>query len=91
MAITVTLMHRRPRIYNSRFMNYWFPAKPSGFGWGPPTIWQGWAFLVGWIALLLVGTQALSHSSLSSVVFFVGMIAVLLLVIFLKGEPRRLR
>ena len=72
-------------------MSYWFPAKSSGFGWGPPTKWQGWAFLVGWIALLVVGTQALGYSSLSSVVFLVGMIAVVLLVLFFKGEPRRLR
>lgn len=72
-------------------MNYWFPAKPSGLGWGPTTNWQGWAFLVGWIALLLAGAQSLGYASLSSVVFLGGMIAVLLLVIQFKGEPRRLQ
>ena len=71
-------------------MNYWFPAKPSGLGWGPPTKWQGWGFLVGWIALLLSGSQVL-ESSMSSLMFFAGMMAVLILVIFFKGEPRRLR
>ena len=25
---------------------YWFPAKRRGWGWGPPTVWQGWAVLV---------------------------------------------
>jgi len=70
-------------------MNYWFPAKPSGFGWGPPTNWQGWAFLVGWIGLLIFGSKALGASTMSSVMFLAGMIAVLLLVMFFKGEPRQ--
>jgi hypothetical protein len=70
-------------------MDYWFPAKPSGLGWGPPTKWQGWAFLVGWITLLLSGFRVLGSSNTSSLLFLAGMIAVLLLVIFFKGEPRR--
>jgi hypothetical protein len=69
-------------------VEYWFPAKRSGFGWGLPTGWQGWLFLVCRVALLVAGTQALGDSSLSSLVFFGGMIAVVLLVIFFKGEPR---
>ena len=83
--------------YNARHVDregvtakdHWFPAKPSGFGWGPPVRWQGWAFLLGWIALLFAGTQSLGYSSFSSFVFFGGMIAVMLLVIAFKGEPRR--
>ena len=69
-------------------MDYWFPAKPSGLGWGPPTKWQGWLFLAVWIGLLIAGTRSLGN--VSSVVFFGGMIAVMLLVIFFKAEPRRL-
>ena len=72
-------------------MNHWFPAKPSGFGWGPPTKWQGWAFLTGWLALLLSGSRALGSSTLSSLMFLVGMVALLMLVIVFKGEPRRLQ
>ena len=71
-------------------MDYWFPAKPSGLGWGPPTKWQGWAFLVGWIALLFSGSKVLETST-SALVFFAGMIAILALVIFFTAEPRRLR
>ena len=70
-------------------MDYWFPAKHSGFGWGPPKSWQGWVFLGSWIALLVAGTQALGYSDLSSLIFFAGMIAVLLLVLSFKGEPLR--
>lgn len=81
-----------PRILtDTSFMKYWFPAKPSGFGWGPPTHWQGWAFLFEWMALLVAGTRALGASKLSSAVFLLGMIALLLLVIRFKGEPHRLR
>jgi len=69
-------------------MKYWFPAKPSGFGWGPPTSWQGWAFLVGWIGVLLFGSPVLGSNTLSAFMFFVGMTAVLMLVIFFKGERR---
>jgi hypothetical protein len=71
-------------------MDYWFPAKRSGLGWGPPTKWQGWAFVIGWIGLLVVGTRSLGYANLPSFVFFGGMIAVMLLVISFKGEPRRL-
>jgi hypothetical protein len=70
-------------------MDYWFPAKPSGLGWGPPTKWQGWAFLFGWMFLLTAGTRSLGYG-FHSLVFIGGMIAVLLLVISFKGEPRRL-
>jgi hypothetical protein len=69
-------------------MDYWFPSKPSGFGWGPPTKWQGWAFLVGWIGLLVSGSRILGYSNFTSIVFLIGMIAVLALVIHFKGEPR---
>jgi hypothetical protein len=73
-----------------REMDYWFPAKRSGFGWGPPTKWQGWLFLFGWIFVLAGGTRSLGYESFRSLVFFGGMIAVMLLVISFKGEPRRL-
>lgn len=33
---------------------YWFPAKPSGLGWGPPATWQGWIVLLAFIALVAV-------------------------------------
>ncbi|WP_269146578.1 hypothetical protein [Xanthomonas oryzae] len=33
--------------------DYWFPAKTYGWGWGLPTVWQGW--LVYGIAAVLLG------------------------------------
>jgi hypothetical protein len=58
-------------------------------GWGPPTKLQGWVFLGGWIGLLIAGTQSLGRLNLSALVFFGGMIAVMLLVIFFKAERRQ--
>src|SRR5258708_30200028 len=37
---------------------YWFPAKRYGWGWGPPTSWQGWTVLVVWFAALLIAALA---------------------------------
>ena len=34
---------------------YWFPAKRYGWGWGPPSAWQGWAVLVTYLVLVLGG------------------------------------
>jgi hypothetical protein len=72
-------------------MDSWFPAKRSGLGGGPPTKWQGWVFLALWVGLLIAGTRSLGLRNFSSVIFFGGMIAVVILVIVFKGEPRRLQ
>ena len=67
----------------------WFPAKRYGWGWGPPVCWQGWVFLLLWIA-------ASSGSAYFAIVrlekfwlFFIFeaiLIGVLILVCLLKGE-----
>ena len=31
---------------------YWFPTKRYGWGWGVPRMWQGWAVLAAYAALL---------------------------------------
>ena len=31
---------------------YWFPAKRYGWGWGPPTCWQGWAVMAIFVGLV---------------------------------------
>jgi hypothetical protein len=35
---------------------YWFPAKRRGWGWGPPSSWQGWVALIVFIALVIAGS-----------------------------------
>ena len=71
----------------------WFPAKKSGWGWGPPVTWQGWAFLIAWVAAVVVGSPLLHHRGGLPLflVFFIPMLALLLLVCWLKGEPPRRR
>lgn len=63
--------------------NYWFPRKR--FGWGPPRNLQGWSFLISWIVLLVSGARFLP--GLSGIAFLVGMVALLGLIIYFRGEP----
>ena len=64
---------------------YWFWAKASGMGWSGPLVWQGWAVLAAYGALLLV-SMTLLPSPFSFIAS--GLLTVALLYIcWLKGEP----
>jgi hypothetical protein len=65
--------------------DFWFPKKRFGWGWGPPRNVQGWALLIAWIVLLITGARSLT--GLSGVGFFIGMISLLGLNVYFKGEP----
>jgi hypothetical protein len=67
---------------------YWFPAKRYGWGWGPPTTWQGWVFMLVWIAAVTFGATRLIklHPALWAL-FLVAMLAIMLAVCWAKGEP----
>lgn len=72
---------------------YWFPAKKYGWGWGPPTVWQGWAVFAGYFALLggaLLFIDLPRHVAgftVYALLLTLGLIAVC----WLKGEPPRWR
>jgi hypothetical protein len=72
---------------------FWFPAKTYGYGWGPPTCWQGWVVMAFYIALLVA--NAVLFVPHKNNVAFVGTAAALTLglivIIWLKGEPPRWR
>lgn len=72
---------------------YWFPAKRYGWGWGPPATWQGWAVLVVYIVLAVLGIPLIqvSAGSLPYFAFLVLLTAALLVVYWLTGEPPRWR
>ena len=71
---------------------YWFPAKSRGWGWGPPVTWQGRLFLGLWVAIVIPSSPLLVQRSFPLfLLFFVGMLAVLLAVCFAKGEPAKWR
>src|ERR1019366_10065186 len=44
---------------NGRGSQYWFPAKRYGWGWGPPTMWQGWVVLIVWFAAIAIAALLL--------------------------------
>jgi len=72
---------------------YWFPAKRYGWGWGPPSAWQGWVVLLSYLALVLAGIPFV-HASKGSLVYvaYVSVLtATLIAICWLKGEPPRWR
>ena len=72
---------------------YWFPAKRYGWGWGVPVRWEGWAVLVGFVALIVLGAFLFPpRRALALYLAYVVVLAVLLTFIcWLKGEPPRWR
>jgi uncharacterized membrane protein YhaH (DUF805 family) len=71
-----------------RHDDYWFPAKRFGWGWGPPTRWQGWAVLIGWLAAIAVGAIRLMPAHLVGFLCFILLMTVLFLwICYVKGEP----
>lgn len=74
---------------------YWFPTRRYGWGWGIPRIWQGWAVLAAYAALLSIGTLVFPPRSDVGIFPYVGYMgvvsALLVLVCWLKGEPPRWR
>ncbi len=71
---------------------YWFPAKRYGWGWGPPTCWQGWVILAGWLVAMVTATILLMPRHLLAFLSINLVMAVLLMLIcYWKGEPPRWR
>ena len=67
---------------------YWFPAKKYGWGWGPPTCWQGWLVMALYIALISFGAFLFPPDK--HPMLFIANILIfstaLIFVCFLKGE-----
>ncbi len=73
--------------------NYWFPARTYGWGWGLPNVWQGW-LVYGIAAALFVASFFLFPPVANPLIFQVytwSVVAVLVAVCWLKGEPPRWR
>ena len=71
----------------------WFPAKRYGIGWGFPNCWQGRVVMAAWVLLLVVGTILLrpDRHPVAYVVYDLILTAILLVIVFVKGEPARWR
>ena len=74
-------------------MKYWFPAKRYGWGWGPPSSWQGWAVLAAYFGLVVVDVLLFRPDrELHLFIAVAAFLTVLLVVVcWLKGEPPRWR
>ena len=72
---------------------YWFPAKRYGWGWGPPSVWQGWAVLIVYLALVLGGIPLVqaTRGSVVYVAYVIGLTVALIGTCWLTGEPPRWR
>lgn len=72
---------------NSSPKKYWFPAKRYGWGWALPVQWQGWAVLVGYLAIVLLATRMFVSRG-AGFYGVIGIATVLLMAVcVLKGEP----
>ena len=68
---------------------YWFHAKRYGWGWGLPATWEGWAVLLGAIAVILVSGLVLP---LAASLLISGIaVVVILWAGFAHGPPPRWR
>jgi hypothetical protein len=72
---------------------YWFPAKRFGWGWGLPITWPGWAVLIAFVCLVAAGAWLFPPRP--SLLAYIGYVAalpiILLIVVWMKGEPARWR
>ena len=68
---------------------YWFPAKKGfGWGWGPPTVWQGWvALLVPLLLLAVSATRLLPGNPVGFLLATLLAAVVTTIICYLKGEP----
>ena len=72
---------------------YWFPAKRYGWGWGPPSCWQGWLVLAIYFGLLGMDVLVFPPDrELHLFLVFVACLSALLVgICWVKGEPPRWR
>ena len=68
---------------------YWFPAKRYGWGWGLPSVWQGWVVLAVFVGLLSIGAVVLLPKQEPGAFAAYSIVLCLLLVAvcWVKGEP----
>ena len=72
---------------------YWFPAKRYGWGWGLPSMWQGWVVLALYALLVALGVVLFPprREPVAFVAYVVALTVLLMAICWLKGEPPRWR
>ena len=71
--------------------DYWFPARTYGWGWGLPSVWQGWLVYGIGTVLLAAGVFIFPASHESWPSNYTGVSCLLVAVCWAKGEPPRWR
>ena len=68
---------------------YWFPSKRYGWGWGLPSVWQGWVVMAFFAVLVLAGAFMLlpTYGSFVFVAYTVFLCLALVAVCWVKSEP----
>jgi hypothetical protein len=69
----------------------WFPAKKYGWGWGPPTCWQGWVVMIIWLISLTAGGFLLMPDVVHFIAWTILLSIALTIICYLKGEKPRWR
>lgn len=72
---------------------YWFPAKTYGWGWGFPSVWQGWVVFIIFIAIVSVLPFMIDpdENILLFLAAVIGSAGALIGVCYAKGEPPKWR
>jgi hypothetical protein len=73
--------------------HYWFPSKKYGWGWGFPSVWQGWVVLFTYIIGLSMATYVFPPAG-KTALFIMSTLAIsalLFVVYWIKGEPLKWR
>jgi hypothetical protein len=67
---------------------YWFPAKRMGWGWGPPSTWEGWVVVVAFLVSLAASAGRLLPEDSARFALVAAITSgVLIVICFVKGEP----
>ncbi|TLU52218.1 MAG: hypothetical protein FDX12_02185 [Chlorobium sp.] len=72
---------------------YWFPAKCYGWGWGPPSTWQGWIVLAGYLLLMIPGIIIIDPkvNMINFLLYTTALTVIFIIICWCKGEPPRWR
>jgi hypothetical protein len=58
----------------------WFAPKRYGYGSGPPISWQGWAVMLGYVALIIAISIALKDQPLKLIAIVIPLTVVLMVI-----------
>ena len=72
---------------------FWFRAKTYGWGWGPPSTWEGWVVMLVYIALIPAAVAVFppDRNMPAFLASMFGLSGALIAICWWTGEPPRWR